>query len=113
MRCRFSLAAVIAAVGLLMTACGTSTARAQDYYTGYGYGYYNGNNYTYAPYTYGGYGYQAPVPYAPRYVYQQSYPYYGNYYYGAYPQYGYAYGGPIIYGRYGRGGRAGFRFGWW
>jgi len=112
MRWRLSLAAAAAVLGLLTALVGTSSVCAQDYYSGYGY---NGNNYSYAPSNYGGYGYQTPAaPYVVGgYGYQQPYPYYGNYYYGASPQYGYTYGGPILYGRYGRNGRVGFRFGWW
>jgi hypothetical protein len=111
MRCRLRLAAVVTGLGMLTVLCGTSSVRAQDYYNGYGYS----ANYPYTPYNYGAYAYQAPVmPYAAGgYVSQQAYPYYGNYYYGASPQYGYAYGGPILYGRYGRNGRVGYRFGWW
>jgi hypothetical protein len=110
MRWRLSLATALAVLGLLTAACGTSTARAQDHYNGYRY---NANNYPYAPNGSGAYGYQTPAPYASGYAYQPPYPYYGNYYYGASPQLGYTYGGPILYGRYGRGGRVGFRFGWW
>ncbi len=112
MRWKLSLMAAVAVLGVLGLACGPSNVRAQDYYNGYGY---NANNYSYTPYNYGGYGYQTPAaPYAAGgYAYQQPYPYYGNYYYGASPQYGYTYGGPILYGRFGREGRVGFRFGWW
>jgi hypothetical protein len=114
MHWRFKLTTAAAAIGLLALMSGTSGVRAQDYYNYNGNGY-NGNNNAYAPYNYGGYGYQAPVvPYGNGgYVYQQPYPYYGNYYYGASPQYGYTYGGPILYGRFGRDGRVGYRFGWW
>jgi hypothetical protein len=124
MRLRFSLAVVVAVLGLLTVAGTTSTLRAQDYYNGnayYGNGYdanaagtFN-SNYAFGPaYGYGPYGAETQAPYATGYVYQpNAYPYYGNYYYGAYPAYGYVYGGPILYGRFGRGGRVGYRFGWW
>jgi hypothetical protein len=54
-----------------------------------------------------------PAPFAVGNVPQRTYPYYGSYYYGAYPQYGFTYGGPLLYGRFGDGGRVGYRFGWW
>ena len=114
MRWGLNAMVVVAVLGLLMAACGPSTARAQDYYSGS----YNGNgpaqfNNNYGPpYGYGLYGADVRAPYAAGYQ-PNSYPYYGNYYYGAYPAYGYVYGGPILYGRFGRNGRVGYRFGWW
>jgi hypothetical protein len=115
-----SLTVAVALLGLLTVAFAASTIRAQDYYNG-NYNY-NGNalgtfnsNYAFGPaYGYGPYGAETLAPYASGYAYQpNAYPYYGNYYYGAYPAYGYVYGGPILYGRFGRGGRVGYRFGWW
>jgi hypothetical protein len=109
MRWKLSLAVTVALLGISAAA---SAVQAQDYYGGPGNGYSANGTYTYAPYAYSGYGYQS-APYQSGYAYPQSYPYYGSYYYGAYPAYGYAYGGPILYGRFGRQGRVGFRFGWW
>jgi hypothetical protein len=110
MRWRSSLVAA-GALGLLLWAA-SSTAEAQDYYNNR-----NGAPYTsgYTPqnYNYGAYGYMTPAPFAVGNVPQRTYPYYGSYYYGAYPQYGYTYGGPLLYGRFGDGGRVGYRFGWW
>ena len=114
----------VAVLGLMIVGA-TGSVRAQDYYNGqgsYNQDYYDANgtavfnsNYAYGPpYGYGPSGAETQAPYAAGYVYQPSpYPYYGNYYYGAYPSYGYVYNGPLLYGRFGRGGRVGYRFGWW
>ena len=115
MRGTLALVAAMAVLGLVLAAGGTSV-RAQDYYNsaGNGLGSFNSNYGFGPPYGYGPYGSETQAPYAQGYVYQPSpYPYYGNYYYGAYPAYGYSYGGPILYGRFARGGRVGYRYGWW
>lgn len=112
MRWTLSVAATVAALGLVAWAA--SPAQAQDYYNNNTLGAFNSNYAFGPPYGYGPYGAETQAPNAAGYVYQPNpYPYYGNYYYGAYPAYGYVYGGPILYGRYGRGGRVGYRFGWW
>jgi hypothetical protein len=123
MKWRIALTSAVAVLGLLTAASGPSCVRAQDYYRdSYNRDYYNANgstafnsNYGYGPtYGYGPYGAETLAPGTAGYVYQPSpYPYYGNYYYGAYPSYGYVFNGPILYGRFGRGGRVGYRFGWW
>jgi hypothetical protein len=124
MRWRFGLVAGVAVLGLLTLAWPASTVQAQDYYSGYGLGTMNSNYAFGPPYGYGPYGaqtltpeqygYWLPATGTSGYVWQpNAYPYYGNYYYGAYPAYGYVYGGPLLYGRYGRGGRVGYRFSWY
>jgi hypothetical protein len=124
MRWKLALVAGVAALGLLTLALPASTARAQDYYSGYGLGTVNSNYLFGPPYGYGPYGsetltpdqfgYWLPVTGTAGYVWQpNAYPYYGNYYYGAYPAYGYVYGGPLLFGRFGRQGRVGYRFAWW
>jgi hypothetical protein len=114
MRWRLTLASAVAVLALLTVAWGTSKVGAQDYYNANGSALFNSNYAFGPPYGYGPDGAQTQVPPAIGYAYQPSpYPYYGNYYYGAYPAYGYVYNGPLLYGRFGRNGRVGYRFGWW